>query len=223
MKYLIIIIATVLTSFVSLGIINRQQIRKCKGFLNKFTAAFRLEKKMAIYVVIMLFYMLVLATVMCIFNTEIISQLLKYISLASLMWPMAYIDYTQMRIPNKIVLLGLGYRAFVLVIELIFYRKTLLQTVVSELIALGATTIIIVICMLAMRGSIGMGDLKFLMMMSLMLGTNRFFSAILVIMLIAFVVALYLLIVKKKNKKDSFSFGPVIALGSLISLIIIAI
>lgn len=202
-----------------MGVINCKNVKKANGVKNKILSVFSVNKKTRWYCLFMLIYQISLVFVLNFLYDNTTNDNLKLIFLSSLMWPMAFIDYEQKRIPNKLIVLGLIYRLIILFVEILFFKDDLLSIIVLELVAVVAIAIFIALCMLIMKGSIGMGDMKFLMMMALFEGLYRFLTAILVVMIIAFFVAIYLLAFKKKSKKDSFAFGPVIAAGTLFSLI----
>lgn len=209
-----------LFSYISSGIICRDQVRAGRSVAEKALAAFPRERKKVIYCCIMVLYLVSLAAVITNIYTENLCTCAKTLALASLMFPMATIDRAQLRIPNKLLLFGLSYRVAILILELIFFRDGLLFTVLSELISAVAVGVLFFIFSLIIKNGIGMGDIKFFIMMALLLGPFRLISAVLIIMLIAFFVALYKLIIKKANKKDEFAFGPIIAIGSIISFMI---
>lgn len=178
------------------------------------------DNKRIIYCSVMLVYMIALAAVIVTYYDENICSYAKTLAIASLMWPMAQIDHKYLRIPNKLILLGLAYRALILLFEVIFYSGNVVSVIISEIAAsLGIGLILLISCAVIKNG-IGMGDIKFIMLMGMFLGVYKMISTIFVIMIIAFVVALYKLIIKKESKNSEFAFGPIIAIGSFISLVI---
>lgn len=217
MNISVMLIITFITTYISTAVINLKQFKQSR---NKVLGVFPSEKSKIFYCLIMLAYQISLCFVLNYFNRENLCEHAKIICFTSIMWPLAQIDFKQKRIPNKLLLLCLSYRAIILIFEMIFYMDTLKTVILSEVIVLVAVTIIIGICMLVIKNGIGMGDLKLLMVMSLMLSPYVFLNCILLSMIISFFVALYLLIIKKKTKKYDFAFGPMVAVGVLaISLI----
>ncbi len=224
MELSILLLLSLFASYISCGIINCKHVKTSKGFIKKALSALPNKKTDMIYCVIMVAFLIVLSLLFSFLYKNPIFQSIKLLCLASLLFPMSYIDYKQYRIPNKLVLLGVAYRFIILIFEIIFVDHSVLRrTIISEGVALAVITLFVGICMLLFRGGIGMGDIKFLMMMSVLQGFNRAFISLMVIMIFAFFVALYLILVKKKSKKDSFCFGPVIGAGTLVSLIMIGV
>ena len=144
----------------------------------------------------------------------------KRLCIIAVLWPAAVIDYKEYRIPNKLILIGLAARVGILAVEFAVNREELITTLISEGIALPIISIICLACALVSKGSIGMGDIKLLMVMSLFLGIegicySMFYSAI-----AAFITAVSLLITKKKGRKDKMPFAPSILVGTLLCVIL---
>lgn len=150
-------------------------------------------------------------------NTILFS--LKRLLLLAILWPVGYIDFKTYKIPNRFIILGLIFRAGVLIFELLFERELLISYLISEGIAAGALLISTLLCCLCIKNSIGYGDIKLFVIMGLMLGLEGIWSSIFVSLFISFIVAVTLLIAKKKGKKDVIPFAPSIAIGTYISII----
>lgn len=216
---IILCIISLVLTFVASGIMNVKKVKREKSIVKKFIACFPTEKNLIIYSIVMLVYMVVLSFVITKFYEENMCSYAKTISIASLMWPMCYIDFKQMRIPNKLLLVGIVYRTIILVFELIFFRDGLLFDLVLEFIGSAGIFVALMLSLVIVKNGIGMGDIKFFMVMGLFLGAYRLMSAILIVMVIALIIALHKLIIKKEGRKAEFAFGPAIAIGSLISFI----
>lgn len=150
-------------------------------------------------------------------NTILFS--LKRLLLLAILWPVGYIDFKTYKIPNRFIILGLIFRAGILIFELLFERELLISYLISEGIAAGALLIATLLCCLCIKNSIGYGDIKLFVIMGLMLGLEGIWSSIFVSLFISFIVAVTLLIAKKKGKKDVIPFAPSIAIGTYISII----
>ena len=144
---------------------------------------------------------------------------LKRLLLLAILWPVGYIDFKTYKIPNRFIILGLIFRAIILIFELLFERELLISCLISEGIAAAALLIATLLCCLCIKNSIGYGDIKLFVVMGLMLGLESIWSSIFVSLFISFIVAVTLLIAKKKGKKDVIPFAPSIAIGTYISII----
>lgn len=207
-------------AYISSGIINLRQVKKENTVTAKAIAAIPKSRNTIIYCLIMLVYLLVLSIVITNLYSGNLCDYIKTVAISSLMWPMAQIDYKFKRIPNKLIVLGIIFRLLILVFEIIFFRDGLIFTIIFELIASVGIGAVLLLSLLIIKNGIGMGDIKFFMLMALFLGAYRLISAVFIVMIIAFFVALYKLIVKKEGKNAEFAFGPSIAIGSLISFTI---
>ena len=167
----------------------------------------------AINIAIAIFFMIIYSS-----NSVLFS--LKRFCVLSLLWPIGLIDFKTYRIPNVFILAGLLFRAVLIIPELIFEKPFILGNLIAEGIAAIVMALAAFLCSICMKNSIGYGDIKLLIVMGLLLGTNGIWSAIFVSLIIAFFVALFLLITKKKGKKDVVPFAPSIMIGTYISVIL---
>lgn len=145
----------------------------------------------------------------------------KRLVLLGLLWPIALIDLKTLRIPNKFILIGLISRAVILILEVIFKLESLKITLISEVIAAAGLLIASILCSLCIKNSIGFGDMKLFVVMGLLLGLEGIWNSVFVSLLVLFLMSVVLLITKKKTKKDSIPFGPAVALGTYLSIVLI--
>lgn len=144
----------------------------------------------------------------------------KHELLLAVLWPVAVSDYIQMRIPNKVLLIGLAARVIIALVEFIVLGSDALPVFLLEAIALGFAFAITVGCALLSRGSLGMGDIKLFCLMALFLGTEGLFYAAFLSIVVAFFAAIGLLLTKKKKRKDTIPFAPFVLLGTFLSFIL---
>lgn len=69
-------------------------------------------------------------------------------------------------------------------------------------------------------GAIGGGDVKFMFAVGLFLGVKKVLTALLLAFILAAAFSMFLLILKRKGRKDYIPFGPFLALGSFLSLLL---
>lgn len=142
---------------------------------------------------------------------------LKRVVLLALLWPIAYIDFKEYRIPNAFILMGLISRIIIVFPE-IFMGEKVVTNILLELIAAGILILGTVLCKLMIKNAIGAGDIKLFIVMGLLLGLDGTWSAVFMSLIISFFVAVGLLVTKKKSRNDNIPFGPAIALGTYISI-----
>ncbi len=145
---------------------------------------------------------------------------LKRVCVVAVLWPIAVSDFQEYRIPNKLILLGLALRVPFLVAELFVHTDTVGAVVVNELVAVAGSTVVCLVCMFLSRGSLGMGDLKLLMFMSVFLGVEGILGSMFVSIFFSAVAAIGLLLLRKKSRKDAIPFAPFILAGTIVSLIL---
>lgn len=142
----------------------------------------------------------------------------KRMVLLSIIWPIAYIDFKTLRIPNLFVIYGLVCRAVILVFEIFLGHQYVWQFLISEAIAAGALLLAAVLCALIVKNGIGFGDMKLFVVMGLMLGLEGIWGAIFLALVVSFFIAAFLLITKKKTRKDAIPFGPALVIGTYLSI-----
>ena len=142
----------------------------------------------------------------------------KRMVLLSITWPIAYIDFKTLRIPNLFVIYGLICRAIILIFEFFGGHQYIWQFLLSEVIAAGALLLAAVLCALVVKNGIGFGDMKLFIVMGLMLGLDGIWGAIFLALVVSFFIAAYVLITKKKTRKDAIPFGPALVIGTFLSI-----
>lgn len=154
-----------------------------------------------------------------VFYQESVLLILKRMTLLAVLWPIAITDFKEFRIPNKMLLIGLGFRLLFMLPELLILEKPF-DLWKSEGIAALVGGVLSLICGLMSGGSLGAGDMKLVFVMGLFLGMQPLFYCMFFSIFIAFFSSIVLLISKKKNRKDSIPFAPFIMIGSFIAFIL---
>lgn len=144
----------------------------------------------------------------------------KRLILVGVLWPVAVFDFREYRVPNKLVLTALIFRLAVLIPEAILHGRATVDTVKTELIAAAGAAVLCLVCMLISRGSMGMGDLKLMVVMGCFLGIEGLCYAMFMSVFAAFIISIILLIARKKSRKDAIPFAPFILAGTIMSLIL---
>lgn len=142
----------------------------------------------------------------------------KRMVLLSVIWPIAYIDYKTLRIPNLFVIYGLACRVIILIFEILLGHSYVWQVLLSEAVAAGALLLAALLCALIIKNGIGFGDMKLFIVMGLMLGLEGIWGAVFLALVVSFFIAVYVLITKKKTRKDAIPFGPALVIGTYLSV-----
>lgn len=144
----------------------------------------------------------------------------EVICLLCMLFLAANVDARKEIIPNTLILLGLGLRVVFWVAELCVDPAYMWMTFKNEMIAVAILGVFFFVCGLVMKGGIGMGDIKLILVMCLFQGLSGVLGALFCSMFAAFVIAVAMLIMRKKTRKDAIPFAPSILLGALASAIL---
>lgn len=142
----------------------------------------------------------------------------KLLALLAILFVAANVDARHRIIPNVLVLTGLVLRIIFWLIELFTSPATFWGIMKNDLIACLLVVAFFVVGVLLVKGGIGMGDIKLMLVMCLFQGFYGVVSSLFCSLFVAFIYAIIVLLFKKKNKKDSVAFAPAILLGTVLSV-----
>lgn len=183
-----------------------------------------LPKGLWIYSAIMVVVQLILAyLLMTIYAEHTVCMLIKRLGLLALIWQAAAIDWKFKKIPNDIILVGVAFRILLLIPEYLLEKEMFLGNLISEGIALIAIIVLVVVCLLLMKNSIGMGDFKLLLLMAVCQGMQGIMMSGFLSMIVSFFAAVVLLLSRKKTRKDTIPFAPCILQGTLMGVFLTGI
>lgn len=131
----------------------------------------------------------------------------------------AIVDYKRRIIPNELIIFGLAFRIFVYAYE-IFSKSDIKSILINDMIGLAVGFGILAVVSSITRGSVGFGDAKLFGIIGILGGSFCTYSTLLVSLVISTVVSLVGLARKKIGRKDSIPFGPCIAAGYIITLLL---
>ena len=121
-------------------------------------------------------------------------------------------------IPNDLIKVGLILRAIILIGEISVFKRDVVNILISDAVGILTVVIIVLLCLLFMKGSVGMGDLKLMMLMALFQGIDGFTASGMLSLIVAFFAGVYYLISKKKSRKDAMAFAPFLAVGTYLGI-----
>lgn len=129
------------------------------------------------------------------------------------------IDWKRRIIPNLLILLGLIFRAGIYVYE-IFFTDNLKVILINDLIGFAIGFVFLAIVSLVTKGALGFGDVKLFGVIGITSGAFCTYSTLLVSLVLSVIVSIVNIARKKMGRKDSFPFGPCIALGYTIAVLL---
>ena len=144
----------------------------------------------------------------------------KRICILGILWGIAYVDQKENIIPNQYLLLCLGLRGIIFLIEILQNPMDAAAQMIAELIGCGVLLAFSLLIRILSRKGLGMGDVKLFSILPLFLGALGGMRAVIYSMLIIFVQAVFCLITKRIGKKDVLPFAPAIAGGTWIIVIL---
>ena len=121
-----------------------------------------------------------------------------------------YKDLKERIIPNKVVVILLVFGIFITIVD----YNNLSSHLLGFFITGGVVFAIAVI-----TKSFGMGDVKYMFVVGLILGLTSGLYAIVFSFILGGIVNSVLLIMKKVKRTDYVAFGPYLVIGSLLSLV----
>lgn len=133
---------------------------------------------------------------------------IKAIVLNSILIVVSFIDIEHEIIPNKIIKVTLAMGVLFSFIDDISFMSAILGMILG-----GGILLILAF----VPGVLGGGDIKFMFVLGIFLGTKGTLFALFLAFVIASMVSIILLVLKIKKRKDFIPFGPFIALGSFIA------
>lgn len=172
---------------------------------------------------------LILITIIC-FICSLIMQISLYINTSAVNFVKLYglflivftagvIDYKRKIIPNILIVMGLVYRLGIYVYEF-FAVDDIKAVLINDLIGFCIGFVFLALVSLITRGALGFGDVKLFGIIGLTGGSFCTYSVLLVSLVVSAVVSIVNLARKKMGRRDSFPFGPCIAIGLFIVLLL---
>lgn len=149
-------------------------------------------------------------------HLDVVNMLLLF----GVLWPCAWIDRAEFRIPNRILVVGLLCRCVVLIAAVFIYPQEILYILLQSVVAAVALLLVSLLCRVIAARAVGFGDVKLMMLMGFSLGTSRVWSAMICSMVVLFFYSVVLLAAKRADRKTEIPFAPFLLVGTLMSAIL---
>ena len=148
-------------------------------------------------------------------------ELIKYCLLTPMLFSVAYIDYKENIIPNRLVLtmaeVGMLV-TFIFGLSDINLAMDMLLGMVLGTAIFGILTILG--RMVSGKDSMGLGDVKLIAALGLFFGSSNILAISIISFLIGAIISIILIIAKKKKINEYIPFGPFIVIASFISIFV---
>lgn len=139
-------------------------------------------------------------------------NLIPFLFLTSLLLIISFIDIDHYRIPNPLILIGLGA-------GILFQIFIPFQPFINSLLGFVTGGGVLFLIALLSRGGMGGGDIKLGALIGLFLGWKWMLLSLFLSAFLASAAGVSLMIMRKKSRKDPIPFGPFLSLGVFISLL----
>ncbi len=151
-------------------------------------------------------------------NTSIIN-FIKLYGLFLIVFTAGVVDSKRKIIPNFLIIIGLIFRAVLYLYE-IFFVENLRDILVNDLIGFAIGFVFLAVVSLISKGALGFGDAKLFGIIGITSGSFCTYSTLLLGLVISTVVSVVNMVRKKMDCKASFPFGPCIAIGYIVALLL---
>ncbi len=153
------------------------------------------------------------------YNNTSIVNFVKLYGLFVVVLACAIIDFKRRIIPNILIIIGLVFRIGVYVYEVLTV-ESIKSILINDLIGLAIGFGFLAIVSLVTRGALGFGDVKLFGLIGITAGSFCTYSTLFVSLVVSVIVSVVGLATRKMGRKDSFPFGPCIAVGYITAILL---
>ncbi len=145
---------------------------------------------------------------------------IKLFGLAFIVVCAGLIDSKRRIIPNSLIILGLIFRAGFYIYEMLCQTGELKSIFINDLLGFAIGFVLLAAVSLISKGALGFGDAKLFGIIGLISGSFCTYSTLLVSLVISTIVSFVSIARKKMGRKDAFPFGPCIAAGYILVVLL---
>lgn len=223
MVYLLFVTIAILSVVFVVGFAARKGVVDCgekikiyKSCKNESVIPYR-GKQLGMLIIIC--FVMALALQISLYKNTSIINLVKLYGVFVIVLCAAVVDIKRRIIPNQLIVIGLVFRLGVYVYELIVVED-IQSVLVNDLIGFAIGFVFLAIVSLLTRGALGFGDAKLFGVIGMTCGSFCTYSTLLLSLIISAIVSVVNIARKKMGRKDSFPFGPCIAIGYAIAILL---
>lgn len=129
------------------------------------------------------------------------------------------IDYKRRIIPNQLILVGLVFRIGIYAYEILF-TENFKAVFINDLMGFAIGFVFLALVSIITKGSLGFGDAKLFGIIGITTGAFCTYSTLLISLILSVIVSIVNIASKRMGRKDSFPFGPCIAIGYVIAVLL---
>lgn len=180
---------------------------------------FQIKKERGIFFLICIIFCLALTWLFSQYHFGPL-KVIKYLLLLAGLYPIAWEDAREKKIPNRWLLYLLVGRGFLFLAETICFPAMLIENAGFLLFGGLVSGAVFLLAYVVSRHAIGMGDVKLIALIGLFLGFRVTYFVMLAALILSAVYGGVMVLRKKKSVKDEIAFGPFVAAGTLMVLLI---
>lgn len=147
-------------------------------------------------------------------------KVLRYLLLLAILYPIAWEDAREKRIPNRWLLYILLCRGVLFAAEMFFFPALRMENLKFTFFGGAVSGAIFFVAYVLSRHAIGMGDVKLVAVIGMCLGIGTTYLVMIVSLIFSALYGGSQVLRRKKSMKDEIAFGPFLALGTLVVLLI---
>lgn len=177
------------------------------------------KKKNLMLLTIFCFAVTLAAQISLYHYTNALVSFIKLYGILLLVLCASVIDFKRRIIPNALILMGLVFRVGLYVYEF-FTVEELKPVLISDGIGFAIGFVFLALISGLTKGSLGFGDVKLFGIIGLTTGAFCTYSTLLIALVLSVIVSVVGIATKKMGRKDSFPFGPCIAAGYAMAVLL---
>lgn len=147
-------------------------------------------------------------------------KVVRYLLLLAMLCPTAQEDAREKMIPNRWIIYILAGRICLFMLETVFMPSLFMENLAFTLFGGAACGVVFLVVYVLSRHAIGMGDVKLIAAIGSCLGFQTTYLIMLAASILSSAYGVIMILRKKKELKDEMAFGPFIAIGTLVVLLI---
>lgn len=144
----------------------------------------------------------------------------RYLLVLALLYPIALRDAREKIIPNRWLIYLLVCRGILFGAEIICFPDLWIENIRFVLFGGAVSGMIFFVAYVVSRHAVGMGDVKLLTVIGMCLGFKTTYLVMLASLILSALYGGSMVLCRKKSMKDEMAFGPFVAAGTLIVLLI---
>lgn len=219
---LFVFIATLSVAFITLiaakkGVVDcGEKIKIYKSCEDKSVVPFR-GRQLGLLIIIC--FVMALALQISLYKNTLAINFVKLYGVFIIVLCAAVVDAKRRIIPNLLIIIGFCFRLGIYVYEL-FTVENIRSILTNDLLGFALGFVFLAVVSLLTRGALGFGDAKLFGVIGITCGSFCTYSTLLLSLIVSAIISITNIARKKMGRKDSFPFGPCIAIGYAIAILL---